>query len=133
MEPNRNARRFAIFDKAAMVRRFTVQAFENCEVLAMTVKDLLKMKLEFPKIFAELFKNVRKRLHKELALKIEVIKAHEQSKMAKPGYKHSLRSKLKINILQGLALRIANTPVEDDEEQPGTPKPLIKTIEQAIL
>lgn len=66
-----------------MVRRFTVQAFCICEVLALSVKDLLKMKLEFPKIFASLFKNVRSRLHKELALKIEIIKKHEETKVEK--------------------------------------------------
>ena len=53
-----------------MIRRFTVLAFGNCEVLALPIKDLLKMKLEFPKIFSILFKNVRQLLHKELALKL---------------------------------------------------------------
>ena len=31
-----------------LLRRFTVQAAENCDLLGLTLSDLLKMKLEFP-------------------------------------------------------------------------------------
>ena len=32
----------------SILRRFTVQALENCELLSLSTMDLLKMKLEFP-------------------------------------------------------------------------------------
>lgn len=43
------------FDKEQLIRRFTVQALANCELLTMAVRDILKMRLEFPRIFHELF------------------------------------------------------------------------------
>ena len=56
------------------IRRFTVQAFDACELLVLTIKDLLKMKLEFPKVFAELLVGAREKLIKDITLKLEVIK-----------------------------------------------------------
>jgi len=61
------------------IRRFTTQAFENCELLGFTLADLLKMKYEFPKFFKELFDGARDRLRKDLVLKFEVIKLSEIS------------------------------------------------------
>jgi len=34
-----------------LIRKFTVQSFENCEVLVLETSDLLKMKIEFPSAF----------------------------------------------------------------------------------
>jgi CRP-like cAMP-binding protein len=34
-----------------LIRKFTVQSFENCEVLVLETPDLLKMKIEFPSAF----------------------------------------------------------------------------------
>lgn len=52
-------RRTAIALLHTMIRRFTVLAFTNCELLALSVKDIFKMKLEFPLAFAEIFDDVR--------------------------------------------------------------------------
>ena len=38
-----------------LIRRFTVQALENCETLMLTIDELEKMRLEFPDVFSELF------------------------------------------------------------------------------
>ena len=54
-------------------------AFETCDLLALLVRDLIKMKLEFPKIFDELFNEIPNRLKKELMLKIEIIKKEESN------------------------------------------------------
>ena len=62
-----------------VIRRFTVQAFEVCELLSISTGDLLRMKFEFPKHFQELFDNCRQRLSKDLILKFEVIKHSEMS------------------------------------------------------
>lgn len=40
-----------VFSRDTIIRRFTILAFSNCEVLALAVKDLVKMKLEFPNTF----------------------------------------------------------------------------------
>jgi CRP-like cAMP-binding protein len=49
-----------------LIRRFTVQAFESIDLLVIPISDLLKMKLEFPKYFNELFKNSMEKLRKDL-------------------------------------------------------------------
>ena len=43
----------------------------------MTIRDLLKLKLEFPKVFAELLVGAREKLIKDITLKLEVIKICE--------------------------------------------------------
>ena len=34
-----------------LIRRFTVQSFYLCDVLALSIADLLNMRLEFEKVF----------------------------------------------------------------------------------
>lgn len=60
-----------------MVRRFTVQAIENCETFVLRIDDLEKMKMEFPDMFVELFEGAHDRLQRELLLKLDVIKKCE--------------------------------------------------------
>lgn len=55
--------------------------FSKSELLAMTVKDLLKMKLEFPYAFNELFTGVKERLNRELLIKLELIRRAELREM----------------------------------------------------
>ena len=57
-----------------LIRQFTVQAFSTCDLLQLSISDLFKMKLEFPRIFNELFLNSRDQLRRDLMLNIEVIK-----------------------------------------------------------
>ena len=66
-----------------MIRRFTVQAFEPCEILGLSINDLLKMKYEFPRQFEEIFDSVRERFRRDLILKFEVIKHMEMQHAAK--------------------------------------------------
>jgi hypothetical protein len=61
-----------------LIRRFTVQAFYLCDVLALSIQDLVNMKLEFPKVFHEMFRTAKERLRRELILKIEAIKNQER-------------------------------------------------------
>lgn len=74
IEPFKHLRRLTMINKDQMIRRFTVLAFENIELLSLSLKDLLKMKLEFPHVFEDLFKAVQQDLKKQLLLKLEVIK-----------------------------------------------------------
>ena len=37
-----------------MLRKFTVQAQESCDLLTLTLEDLLKMHYEFPDIYKQL-------------------------------------------------------------------------------
>ena len=60
-----------------MVRRFTVQAIENCEMQVLRIDDLEKMKMEFPDQFADMFVGAHERLQKELILKVDVIRKCE--------------------------------------------------------
>lgn len=57
-----------------MVRRFTLQALDSCEMLILTIDEMEKMRLEFPDMYDELFKGAFERLQKELILKMEIIK-----------------------------------------------------------
>lgn len=57
-----------------MVRRFTVQALDNCEMLILTIDECEKMRLEFPDLYDDLFKGAYERLQRELILKLEIIK-----------------------------------------------------------
>ncbi len=61
-----------------LIRRFTVQAFDVCDILSLSLGDIVKMKLEFPRVFYDLFYNARERLRREMILKIEAIKNHEK-------------------------------------------------------
>lgn len=45
-----------------LVRRFTVQAIENCETFVLRIDDLEKMKMEFPDMFVDLFNGAHDRL-----------------------------------------------------------------------
>jgi hypothetical protein len=64
-------------NKDATVRRCTTMAFFNCELLALGVKDLSKMKLEFPQTFSQLFDNIETESKETLMLKLECIKKTE--------------------------------------------------------
>ena len=44
-------RRFGLYDKEVLVRHFTAQALGSCDLLTFALKDILKLKLEFPRIF----------------------------------------------------------------------------------
>ena len=72
-----NEKRVILYDKDQLVRRFTVQAFGICELLALAIKDLIKMKLEFPRVFSDLFSGISHELKHQLFLKIEVLKQGE--------------------------------------------------------
>ena len=61
----------------SMLRRFTVQAIENCELLAISIMDLLKMKLEFPQAFLQIVESGKNALKKELMCKLQVIRIGE--------------------------------------------------------
>lgn len=37
--------------------KFTVQALLNCDLLALSIEDMDSMKLEFPNVYIDLFKN----------------------------------------------------------------------------
>ena len=56
-----------------LLRRFTVQALINCELLILMIEDLGQMVNEFPEIYNELFANSIKRLMKELKIKKDAI------------------------------------------------------------
>ena len=60
-----------------MLRRFTVLAAENCDLLGLTLSDLLKMKLEFPEQFKEISDSAVKNLKSELMLKLSLIQMAE--------------------------------------------------------
>ena len=54
----------------SLIRRFTVQAIENCEYLTLSTLDMLKMKLEFPTAFQDIIESGKQALKKELMLKL---------------------------------------------------------------
>lgn len=70
-----------VVDKDKLVRFFTVQAFENCDILVLPFRDILKMKLEFPKVFFQLFEDVKALFNRELKLKLEIIRKSEEVKL----------------------------------------------------
>lgn len=81
--------------------------FSNCELLALSIKDLMKMKLEFPYDFIELFSNVKDRLNRELVIKLEIIRRAELQEMKKQAEKGSnmnnkIKSMVTFNVVAGL-------------------------------
>lgn len=83
LDMTHRARSTAILSKDTLVRRFTTLAFGNCELLALAVKDLVKMKMEFPNTFIQLFENVETVLKELLMLKLECIKKTELDQLQK--------------------------------------------------
>jgi hypothetical protein len=60
-----------------IMRNFTVQSFENSELLSLNMGDLFKMKLEFQGYFKEIIDDASSRLNNELMLKLEVLRIAE--------------------------------------------------------
>lgn len=80
-----------------------MQAFESVDLLVIHINDLLKMKLEFPKYFKELFKGAKEKLRRDLIQKIEIIKNHEQEEVFKAGGgDKNLKSRFAYAFLGGL-------------------------------
>jgi Ion channel len=115
---SKNDKRVASFDKDQLIRRFTVLANVNCDLLTLSIRDLLKMKLEFPKIFADLFKGIRKTLNTELGKKIAIIKEHEETKISKKGMSNKMRSRFAIMLLGGIQQKLNESIEEEEEEVP---------------
>jgi hypothetical protein len=88
-----------------LIRCFTVQAFESIDLLVIPINDLLKMKLEFPKYFNELFKNSKEKLRRDLIYKIEIIKNHELKEVVKDGDKN-LKSRFAYAFLGNLLQKL---------------------------
>jgi hypothetical protein len=85
--------------KVDLIRKFTVQASENCDLLTLTLEDLDKMYLEFPEICKELIQDAENRLQNELMIKIDSIREMELDQAKQ----HSdLKSKLSAIFLSGL-------------------------------
>ena len=64
------------------IRMFTAQALEFSELLIITLGDLLKMKLEFYEIFAEIFnEQTQDKLRMQLLHKLEAIKMIEEQEV----------------------------------------------------
>lgn len=66
--------KFTKANSTELKRIFTVQALESCELLALKIQDLEKIKFEFPDIFTEFFMNAFNRLKKAVKQKNKVIK-----------------------------------------------------------
>jgi hypothetical protein len=73
------------------------------------------MKLEFPKVFAELFQNARKRLNKELSLKLDMIRSCEEAKIKKGIAKNKIKSQFTIKLLNGLTKKFNETGSDKSE------------------
>jgi hypothetical protein len=61
-----------------LLRRFTIQALDNCDLLVVPINELIKMKFEFPKYFNELFKNAKEKLRRDFIDKVEAIQDNEK-------------------------------------------------------
>ncbi len=68
-----------------MIRKFTVRAINNCEMFTLTIEELEKMKMEFPEIFVEMFKNAFDILRQQFDLKIQMIKKESDKLQGKSG------------------------------------------------
>ena len=92
-------------------RRFTVQAFDCCELLGISINDLIKMKLEFPKYFNELFKDSRDILRKNLTLKFELTKHSEMESAADPSStpRNALQSRFASHFLSEILKKMNET------------------------
>jgi hypothetical protein len=60
-----------------MLRCFTVQALENCDLLTLTIADLKKLATEFPAVNKELMINASDLLVDYLRKKVDTIKQAE--------------------------------------------------------
>ena len=85
-----------------MLRRFTVQAAENCDLLGLTLSDMLKMKLEFPEQFKEISDSAVKNLTSELTLKLSLVRIAEVlDKKKNLSGTLNMRSAFTIRLLEG--------------------------------
>ena len=99
-----------------LIRQFTVQSFDNCELLLLETVDLLKMKSEFPICFSHLVENAKSSLKKELMLKLEVVRISQLEENEKENTNH-VRAKFTVQMLSGIQKKIYNSK-EDDGETP---------------
>ena len=97
-------------------RRFTVQSFINCELLTIQIVDLLKMKLEFPSAFKDLFTGAKSCLKRELMLKLEIIRISKLEDIEKDDA-NQLRSKFAVQLLSGMQHKIYNSNEEVEKER----------------
>ena len=63
MDSLKTEKPMAFLSRDQLIRRFTVMSLENCELLTLSVKDILKMRLEFPNIFAKIIEDLFKIFH----------------------------------------------------------------------
>ena len=93
-----------------LLRRSTVQAAENCDLLGLTLSDLLKMKLEFPEHFKEIADSAVKSLKSELMLKLSLIRIaeKEENKENLTGG-HNMRSAFAVRLLEGLSKKLVKS------------------------
>ena len=98
-----------------LVRMFTVQAQENCDLLTMTLEDLDKMNVEFPLIAKELMDDAAEKLNKEVGTKINAIREQELLLAKKSS---DLKSKFSAAFLSGLhrTLQIVETEKQQQEQ-----------------
>jgi hypothetical protein len=77
------------------------------------------MKLEFPKIFGNLFFEAKKVFNEELSLKIDTIREHEVNKVSKKTASNKVKSGITIKLLGGIQQAIRDMPIseEDDEDE----------------
>lgn len=105
--------------KGPAIRKFTVQAQENCDLLTLTLEDLDKMNVEFPDICQQLINDAVERIHKETTLKVEAVRECE---MEQAKQKSDLRSKLSAIFLSGLhrtMKEVQNKQLEDNNSSAG--------------
>jgi len=118
-----------------LVRRFTVQAIEGCDMFTLGIDDLEKLKHEFSEMYEELFRGANDRLKCELLLKLEIINKCEKDPCGpEPGIDINSRFARVFKYAdisasatsQATARIVPDTPItyeeeEDEDEDEGSP------------
>ena len=88
-------------------------------LLALNVSDLLKMKLEFPKVFTDLLSGAREKMMQILGLKLELIRLAEQEeakKVQRSGTFVNLQSVLGSHLMAMMMKGMAHTKLNPREK-----------------
>lgn len=100
--------------RVPLIRKFTVQAQENCDLLTLTLEDLDKMNIEFPDICKQLLDDAIERIHSDTKLKLDSMRECE---MEAAKQKSDLRSKLSAIFLSGLHKTMREVGKPDDMDE----------------
>ncbi|TNV84793.1 hypothetical protein FGO68_gene4315 [Halteria grandinella] len=116
-------------------RRFTAQALDSCDLLALSLDDLANMKLDFPDAYKEIFKNAQEDIQELMLINIEVVRRYEMIKAKdKLGGSEKMKSTISAKMLGGLQSQLLKSMHEGVSQNQTVPKaPIVRFESKSSL